>query len=424
MAHVELEPLRHMGLLGAGTQAGSAAARPRPGLTELGDLGVEILPLGACEALAREWRDLAARAVEPNVFFEPGFLLAAARHLPEAQDHSAVLVWAREPEGSRLVGFWPMRATGGSWRARRAAGLRCRHIPFGAPLLDRALAVESASAMLKALALGEGGVALFSDMALDGPAARALRAAALISGLSVGELDAQRRPCLWREGAPSSPTGRARRERSRRLRRLARHGEVKASAASTPGEVREAVELFMALEASGWRARSGAALLCRPRDAAFFRCMSRALSREGQIAVHLLQAGSQVAAAGVVLSRGGQSWFLALSHDAQLREAAPGALLGQSVAESFASAARQGESGAGEDSVGAGSDFRLDSCALPARRMFEHAWVGRMRVGVLAVGERPPVDRLCRRSRLRRGLGDAAAALMGRLSFRRAGRAG
>ncbi len=31
--------------------------------------------------IADDWRDLAARALEPNVFYEPAFALAAARRL-------------------------------------------------------------------------------------------------------------------------------------------------------------------------------------------------------------------------------------------------------------------------------------------------------------------------------------------------------
>jgi hypothetical protein len=39
---------------------------------------VEWRPLAGLGAIAAEWRALAARALEPNVFYEPAFALAAA----------------------------------------------------------------------------------------------------------------------------------------------------------------------------------------------------------------------------------------------------------------------------------------------------------------------------------------------------------
>ena len=39
---------------------------------------VEWRPLAELGAIAAEWRELAARALEPNVFYEPAFALAAA----------------------------------------------------------------------------------------------------------------------------------------------------------------------------------------------------------------------------------------------------------------------------------------------------------------------------------------------------------
>ena len=38
---------------------------------------VEWRPLAELAALASEWRALASRALEPNVFYEPAFALAA-----------------------------------------------------------------------------------------------------------------------------------------------------------------------------------------------------------------------------------------------------------------------------------------------------------------------------------------------------------
>ena len=43
----------------------------------------EWCSIAALESIAEEWRELAARSLEPNVFYEPAFALAAA---PEVMD--------------------------------------------------------------------------------------------------------------------------------------------------------------------------------------------------------------------------------------------------------------------------------------------------------------------------------------------------
>ena len=54
---------------------------------------VEWRPLADLDAIATEWRDLAGRALEPNVFYEPSFALAAGPVF--GRDSGAGLVWSR-----------------------------------------------------------------------------------------------------------------------------------------------------------------------------------------------------------------------------------------------------------------------------------------------------------------------------------------
>jgi hypothetical protein len=60
--------------------------------------------LAALKPIAAEWRALAARAIEPNVFYAPAFALAAAPVF--GADAGAVLV--RTASG-RLAGLFPAR---------------------------------------------------------------------------------------------------------------------------------------------------------------------------------------------------------------------------------------------------------------------------------------------------------------------------
>ena len=67
---------------------------------------VEWRPLAELAALASEWRALASRALEPNVFYEPAFALAAQEVFERGV--GAGLVWSQSSE-RRLVGLFPAR---------------------------------------------------------------------------------------------------------------------------------------------------------------------------------------------------------------------------------------------------------------------------------------------------------------------------
>jgi hypothetical protein len=64
--------------------------------------------LAALRDSVEPWQRLAARAAEPNVFYEPGFALAAAPAL--GRDVEAILVWSADLP-RRLVGLFPFRVT-------------------------------------------------------------------------------------------------------------------------------------------------------------------------------------------------------------------------------------------------------------------------------------------------------------------------
>jgi hypothetical protein len=180
------------------------------------------------------------------------------------------------------------------------------------------------------------------------------------------------------DDATNAFSPRRRREHERLLRRLSSIGAVTITEARSPAEVRDGLELFLALEASGWKAERGTALLCDTRDATFHRMMARALAADGRISVPLVEAGGRIAAAGIVLRSGGQGWFVKMTHDEGLRAMAPGAILTQAVADLAGGGG--GESGGGDS----GLDL-IDSCAVAGHGLIERLWKGRMRVGDLII---------------------------------------
>src|SRR5580692_1472745 len=108
---------------------------------------VEWRALAELVPIAAPWHALAARALAPNVFYEPAFALAAAAAF--GQDVGAGLVWSRTAP-ARLLGFFPARIA----RRRYGIGLPILlgwthpYAPLGAPLIDRDAGAAVISAWL------------------------------------------------------------------------------------------------------------------------------------------------------------------------------------------------------------------------------------------------------------------------------------
>src|ERR1700738_3813300 len=81
-----------------------------------------------------EWRDLSHRALEPNVFYDPAFALAAAPVF--GADAGAVLVWSKAAP-TRLIGLFPARNARRYGMMTALTGWTHPYAPFGVPLVDR-----------------------------------------------------------------------------------------------------------------------------------------------------------------------------------------------------------------------------------------------------------------------------------------------
>ena len=94
---------------------------------------VEWRAIDALQPIAGQWRSLAARALEPNVFYDPAFALAAAPVF--GANAGALLVWSSL---GKLLGLFPASIKGwhdGSIPAM--TGWTHPYAPLGTPLVDR-----------------------------------------------------------------------------------------------------------------------------------------------------------------------------------------------------------------------------------------------------------------------------------------------
>lgn len=296
-----------------GNSPGLAAAAPQTARHRPdAPIRIEIRPLQACAAIRDAWADLAGRAIAPNLFFEPDFALAAAQHIVAFRDAVAILAWqgeADEPQ-RRLIGLIPCFPRNRLFVPDELIGFSDRRVLDGAPLLDRlrAQAVIEAVLSLRQDWRLEGHGLVLRQVALEGPLTTAILRAAERLGLAA-TLQPASRPARSRL-AMANPTKAAALSEA-----LARQGKVTLLESGSRIKLRDAVEILLAMEASGARARAGAAMLQDTREAGFVRAMTRGLARARQCRVALLMLGERPIAGAILLGRGEKRWLFASVQD-------------------------------------------------------------------------------------------------------------
>jgi len=273
------------------------------------------------------WRDLAARAVQPNPLFEPDCLIPAARHLPNGPQMQLVIA---EDEGVWHPCF-PMQAEP-SWRALRRPLLmtKVRRMDYDAtPLVDERRAVEAWEAILDTLHRAAGdrlpGLLVFNWLD-DGPVAEGIAAAAGRLGLTRRVYHRWERPVV-RTGCGTEYAARHSKKTvatvTRKRRLLARDlgTDVRFHDRSTDPA---AVDVVLELEAAGYKANNGVAVLTKNGEPEWFREMCERFRSIGRLHLHTLEVGERVVAAQLFLRAGGGIFLLKLTYDEEMARYSPG----------------------------------------------------------------------------------------------------
>lgn len=282
-------------------------------------LSIERRPLAACAAIEAEWRDLAHRAVEPNPFFEPDFALPAAQHLVDFRDAPVLLLWDGSATSRRLLGFVPARLRHRLLGHDELTGWSNSRLRIATPLIDAGEAGRVIAALLHAP--GRWGLARTQNLQLhrldlDGP----LLHHVLQMAESTGHAAAV-------EPLPTSPAIAGAPDLAGLRRSLARQGKLSFAESGSRQELRDMVELHLALEASGSLARAGAAALQDTRESAFLRAMTRNLARSHRCRVGLLSLDDKPVAGAILVGKGSRLWLYSGIEDERFASFGPRAQL-------------------------------------------------------------------------------------------------
>jgi len=286
------------------------------------------------------WEDLAASAVEANVFYEPWMLLPALEAFGAGQGLLFALVLEGDahapPEETRLCGFFPLHRR----RLHRRLPLDVLglwqhiHCYLCTPLVRAGSVGATLTALFDWLASNPRSAPLveFNQMLAAGPVAAALRECCQERENPTVVTDSLHR-ALFQPGDDgecylrSVLSGKRRRALERRHRRLAETAAVEYVALEPGGNVERWAEEFLQLEASGWKGQSGTALAGDMRQRRFFHTILQAAFERRRLLLCSLRLANRPIAFRCSFLAGDGAFAFKTTYDEQYSGFSPGLLL-------------------------------------------------------------------------------------------------
>jgi CelD/BcsL family acetyltransferase involved in cellulose biosynthesis len=356
---------------------GRSQAKASPGaLTPLASVAVD------------RWRALADRAVEPNGYYLPDWALAINAFARGRTDVSALGAWSdasmAEPNAARLIGLMPAISL---WRATKIPlPALVSADPYGTlctPLLDCEMPDQAAGRLMSQARAAGAHALILRDVALDGAVMKTFKRVLESGGMRARLLQSHARACLdatrdadelLRDALGPKKLKELRRQRHR----LAEHGEVSFAAARTPDDVARALETFLTLEASGWKAQRGTALTQDDGDASFIRRAVVGLAQHNQCEIAVLRAGDTPVAAAIVLRHRDRAFYFKLGVDERFAKLSPGVQLTLDLTRHLCA----------DPAIA-----MVDSMAAADHPMINPIWRGRLAIGdvLIPLGRYDPV---------------------------------
>ena len=354
------------------------------------------------------WHALTARSLGANAFYNPDWACAAARHARNHAGGRVLLAWDRaDPE--RLLGLLPVASAWDSLKLPLPLLVAWHgYAPLATPLLDRERGVEAAAGLMDAArAFGARGL-LLSPTDIESAATQAFVNAASVHGGRTRILHRHARAMLdCRQDADAvlrTALGPKKLKELRRQRnRLEDGGAVTFEMISDPQRIPAALEAFLQLEASGWKAKRGTALAQHDGDLRFIREAVPSLAAQGLCDIAMLSCAGRPVAAGIVLRQGRRAFFFKIGSDPDAARISPGVQLTVDLTRNLC----------------ADPDIDdVDSTADANHPMIDRLWPGRLAMGdvLVPLGADGPVLRICEHAlRKRRRMRAAARTVANRI---------
>jgi len=297
---------------------------------QYGTDGVHVLPYtpASIAALRADWEDLAANAIEPNVFLEPWVAEAALELV--SPDRAEIVAFFDE---GRLIAIAVM-----------TAGHRYAHLPLehsrshvhphqflATPLVREGC--EQRFAALTGIWLDTGPDSInfcrLTHMAESGAVHKAVQEHCAMDGRRCEIVHRTARPAidatLDLAAYLDNHVSRRRKKRLRRLaRRLDEQGIVQYEKLTAEGRVSEWLSDFLALEQGSWKGSARTAIQCNGAETAFFHALIPEAHRRGQLVFNRLTVDGKAIAYALDLRSGKTVFSLKVAFDTEFARFSPG----------------------------------------------------------------------------------------------------
>jgi hypothetical protein len=354
---------------------------------------VVVNDLTDLEKYVAAWEDLAAAAIEPNVFYEPWMLMPALRAYGVDRRSLFALVLAPDPARPLgpplLCGFFPLELrdhydgtsiklplkTLSLWRKPEMTYL-C------APLLRAGYGREALAAFFDWLDACSHNCSLmeFGFVPGEGPFHQLmvdyLHSHVKFTHVAESFTRALFRPASDTEVYIRSALSRARRKEYRRQeRRLAETGRLEYKALGPGADADAWIEEFLEFEAKSWKGKGGRALVCDEIDRKYFVEVAREAFRRGKLMMLALCFNGRPIAYKLNFLSGAGAFAFKIAFDEEYARYSPGVLL---ELENIRLLHERPQI------------KWMDSCADPDRFMINHLWNDRRVIQTVVVSAGKP----------------------------------
>ena len=286
------------------------------------------------------WEELAAAALEPNVFYEHWMLLPALEAFGAGKDINIVLVLMHDPHNpdapAKLGGLFPLEQIPRHKKLMVSVLSLWQHAHcyVCTPLVRADAARECMVELFRWLRSGEAKASLLELRCISGDG----RFHKLLVDLS-NELGL--RSCitdiftrgLWRERngsntlSESAVPGDLRRRLRRKERRLSERGRVEHLAMRAEDDIGRWIDDFLRIEASGWKGQSGSALASSESGRRYFTEIATSAFRRGRLLMLGLNFNGRPIARRCAFAAGEGSFAFKTAYDEAFADFSPGAML-------------------------------------------------------------------------------------------------
>jgi hypothetical protein len=355
-----------------------------------------VVVIERIDELARyveQWEALAARALEPNPFYEPWMLMPALRAFGEGRKLKLVLIFDPTRLGSSqrpaLRGFFPLEikpayeGLGTKLPLKTLSLWRHKYCYICTPLVGAERARDTIEAFFDWIERENFGCPLMEleQIPGEGPFRQLLvdhfNMSGRLSFVSESFTRALFRPSASAEDYLSAALPGIRRKELRRLeKRLSETSRLEYSELGPGAEVEGWISEFLELEAISWKGQEGRALLSKPEDRDFFTEAARSAFREGRLMMLSLRLDGRPIAYKCNFTASGGSFAFKIAYDDDYARFSPGVLLEVENIRRM------------HDRI----DVEwMDSCADPDNFMINRLWPGRLTIQsmVVATGRMP-----------------------------------